>query len=364
MIRHLSAHAEIYLFALNDAEVDEKVLNKLRPWCRAIQTVPISRAESIASLLTSGTNRNLPFQLAWFRSKKAEAALRAFAGQHQPDAMYCHLIRMAPYAEIPELRFRLIDYMDSFSTGMERLAESGAYWVRLPAREEAYRLRRYENRSFAKFDRHIIISEQDQNRFPHADKKKIEIIVNGVDFDYYRVIEKPKKYDLLFLGHMSYPPNIDAACYCAERIMPLLRPEIRLLIAGAEPSARVRKLKSTTIEVSGWVDDTVQVMAESRILVAPMQLSIGLQNKILQAMACGIPCVVSHLANNAVGAVEGQSILCASDPEAYAAAIHRLLGDQTFYQSIREEGLKFVRSRFNWEQQAIQVMQLMRNTTS
>src|SRR5207247_11102575 len=124
-------------------------------------------------------------------------------------------------------------------------------------------------------------------------------------------------------------------------------PEASLVIAGAKPYKEIRKLQSDHIQVTGWVDDMRQYFAQSRIHLAPMLISIGLQNKILQAMAMKIPCIVSSLANNAIHALTDDCLLIADHPEDYVEKILRLLNDPTLCERISENAFQFVRKNFD-----------------
>ena len=130
---------------------------------------------------------------------------------------------------------------------------------------------------------------------------------------------------------MGYHPNVDAACFLAEEIMPLVRrqhPTARLLVAGTTPAPRVLALASAHVEVSGWVPDIRAAYASARVFVAPMRVGTGLQNKLLEAMAMQLPCVTTPLANNALGGPAWPAS-CAwpKVPPALAAAIGQLLDD-------------------------------------
>jgi glycosyltransferase involved in cell wall biosynthesis len=164
-------------------------------------------------------------------------------------------------------------------------------------------------------------------------------------------------YDLLFTGNMNYPPNIDSVMFLVQKVLPLVRqvrPDTNLQISGVDPSPRVRELarRDPRITVTGWVRDIRTSYATSRLFVAPMQLGTGLQNKLLEAMAMGMPCITSELANNAVGAHPGSEILVGSEAEDYAAHILRLLDDPVESARIAANGLRFVRDRFDWERAA------------
>jgi glycosyltransferase involved in cell wall biosynthesis len=138
-------------------------------------------------------------------------------------------------------------------------------------------------------------------------------------------------------------------------------PKSRVLISGTNPVARVRELASDRVSVSGWVEDVRTNFSRSRMLVAPMQLSIGLQNKLIEAMAMKIPCVTSTLANNALAAKDGIEVLVADTPEEYAAHIFLLLEDEVFANSIAEKGFDFVKTNYNWEQAGERLQEVILN---
>ena len=149
---------------------------------------------------------------------------------------------------------------------------------------------------------------------------------------------------------MNYPPNIESVEYLVEKVMPYVwhkLPNTRLLISGATPNATVLDLASDRVVVTGWVDDIRINFAKSKILVAPMQISIGLQNKLLEAMAMQLPCITSNLANNALGAKPNEQILVADTPEQYARHIIDLLQNESKAQQIAMNGYQFAIGKFN-----------------
>lgn len=351
LIKVLSVKADVILFAVNDWDVSEEQLNELRPYCKDIKWVKVSKRESIKSMLSAAL-KSLPFQAAYFYSNDALNALKSFADFHKPDIVLCHLLRMAPYAAALNIENSFIDYMDAFAKGMERYANTAPFYIRPAAAVEAARVRKYESVLFERFKYHSIISEQDRNCIEHNGNNDIMILPNGVDTAYYHPLSRPLKQELIFLGNMAYPPNITSVQFTVKKILPALEkisPGCRLLIAGATPSPEVKALASDKVKVSGWVDDPREELASSAVMIAPMLISIGLQNKILQAMAMKIPCVVSSLANNAIGAVHGESILVADTPEDYAKHISTLLKDDSLRKRIAENGYHLIKEKFSWE---------------
>lgn len=350
LLLNLSKNFDIYLFAIHEETPKNEWIEKLSVYCRGIKTVVINRKQSVLAMLKY---QQLPFQVAYFYSEKAKIILTDYLSEVEPDAIFCHLIRMSEYVRGITGLPKILDYMDAFSKGMERMQSGSSWWMKLPASIEKKRLVKYENEIFNTFDYHIIISNQDRAHIPHPQRDRIEIIPNGVDFNFFKPQNVVKKYDLLFNGHMSYPPNIASALYTAKAIFPLVKsqsPSATLLIAGADPVNKIKRLNGSGITVTGWVEDIRTVYASSRLLIAPMLISIGLQNKILQAMAMKIPCVISKMANNALGATHGKHLFVAETPAEYNQYIQLLLSDKKIYEQIAESAYQFVLSNFTWEE--------------
>ena len=359
-IKHLSREHEIYLFAINESDPDEKLIAELRPFCKAIEVIKISKFQSALNLIKAFFQFDIPFQTAYFTSKNAKKKLNAFKNKHQPDAVFCHLIRMGEYIKELSMENSMLDYMDTFSIGMKRYAESNNLLMRIPAKLEYTRLLKYEHQMFDLFKHKIIISGQDQSYIPHPNKSSITIIPNGVDANFYTRENREKKHDLLFIGNLSYAPNIYAIKYAAEFIMPLL-PNLNLAVVGATPSPEILKLQSRQINIVGWVDDSRDAFNESRIMIAPMFISIGLQNKILQAMAMEVPCVITSMANNALGAEPDKEVLIADTPDEFAKQIKRLMEDENLNQTIKTNARDFILKNFNWEENTEKINQLLLN---
>ena len=310
LIKELSKHYDICLFAVNEQEPKSKWIEALSPYCLHIRTGVISKNRSIFNLLKL---KKTPFQVAYFYDHKISDQIQQFAKECDASILYCHLIRMAEYGRTLKINYKILDYMDAFSKGMERIKNQGVWWMRIPAYLEWKRLIKYENEVFNLFQHKIIISEQDRDLIPHPQHSEIQVIPNGVDFEYFKPKEMEKKYDLLFNGNMSYPPNIASTLYTVEELLPEIKktnPSITFLIAGATPTVKIQNLANDRITVSGWMEDIRDSFYTSKILIAPMLISIGLQNKILQAMAMKIPCVISTMANNALRATHEKRSFC------------------------------------------------------
>ena len=243
--------------------------------------------------------------------------------------------------------------MDSFGIGMQKRSSVVKGLMSALYKKEAVRMIRYEALIAKRFDHLTIISQQDKEQFSFGEAEAIHVVPNGISpafFDFPKVNEP--EYDVIFVGNMGYLPNIETVEFLINDILPLLPDKTKVIIAGANPSPRVKKLASPQVFVSGWVDDIRTSYVSGRIFVAPMWSGTGQQNKILEAMALGIPCITTQLVNNAIGAQPGKEILIAESATEFANAIQLLLKDQALYHTVSTQSSKFVQQKFDWKQNA------------
>jgi polysaccharide biosynthesis protein PslH len=160
-----------------------------------------------------------------------------------------------------------------------------------------------------------------------------------------------KKYDVCFVGNLGYYSNVEAVRFLIKKIFPLLKlakPDIKILLAGARPTAEIQGFANENITVLGWVDDIREAYSASRILVAPLMHGIGQQNKILEAMAMHVPVVSTSRVNNAIGATPETDILVADTEGSFAEQILRLLQSIDLQRLIAENGRAFVEEKYSW----------------
>ncbi len=360
-IKYLSKNNKITLFAINDSKVNkEKAFQALQPYCRSINFFDISKFSILFNVLLAFFNGK-PLQTGYFFSRRAKKRINKIISETKPDHIFCQLIRIAEYVKDKNIP-KTLDYQDVFSKGVERRIHSSPFYLKPFLKLEYKRLLKYENEIFDYFDNKIIISEPDRELIPHPEKDKIVIVMNGVDTDFFKPINRKKKYDIVFTGNMGYPPNVNGVEFLVKQIIPIVRrnkPEIKVLIAGANPDRKVIAVKSKNVHVTGWVEDIRECYAKARIFIAPMQIGTGLQNKLLEAMAMKIPCISSHLANNALNAKSGKEIKIGDSAEEYAQHIIYLLDNKDKADEIALNGYNFVLNNYNWEKATEKLEELM-----
>ena len=359
-IKQLAKHNEIVLCALNDnPKVNEQdAFHALQPYCQSINFIRINKLQILLGLVRAFL-KGLPMQCGYFYNRKAAKKINNLIAKHKPDMLFGQLLRIAEYIRYKNLP-KTIDYQDIFSYGMKRRADIASFVTRPIYNMEYRRLCRYEAAIFEDFDVKTIISEPDRELFPHERRDEILIIPNGVDHDYFKPQKREKKYDLVFTGNMSYPPNVNAVDYLANEIMPIVwktLPGTSLYIAGATPDPKVKKAASERIIVSGWLDDIRDAYAQSRIFIAPMRIGTGLQNKLLEAMSMRLPAITSPLANASLGAKPDEEILIGNNAEEMAQHIITLLTNKEKAERLAQAGFDFTNRVYDWGK-ATSIMEL------
>jgi len=352
-IRLLSRLHEVHLVAISHRKIKEEDLKAMTPYCKSVKVFRIKKWLIPINIML-GWIEGLPLQVSYFLDKTIKRQVQYHIIRIEPDHVICQLIRAAEY--VRALPFpKTLDYMDVFSEGMLQLAKRHQ-WLGIFFTTEAKRLAAYERTLYKDFDRHIIISEQDRDRLRLPSKKYIAVIPNGVDERFFQSkLNTQPEYDIVFVGNLGYGPNKAAVKFLVSKILPQLQKKnrpVKMLVAGARPSRYIRMLdQHADVTVSGWVEDIRDAYRNGRIFVAPMLSGLGLQNKILEAMSMGLPCVTTSMVNNAIGAKDGEQILIADQLDNFVDHILFLLDHPDDYNRIAKSGQEFVKTHFKWEDQ-------------
>lgn len=363
-LTELKKHFDITLIALHDRPISADQIEEVRKHCHQIICYRIHLLSKLFHMFRCIFNR-LPFQVGYFYSYRIQRHIHRSIQREKYDQIYCQLIRTTEYVKNIHHLPKTLDYMDALSMGMKRRIEKQSLFTRWIFRSEAKRLATYERRIFDYFEHATIISEQDKQFIQHPEREDIVCIPNGISSHFFMEKQTPWEFDFVFVGNMSYPPNMDAVRYIADHILPFF-PKAKLLVSGASPHPSIRQLcaQHTQIELTGWVDDIRESYAKGKIFLAPMMIGTGMQNKLLEAMAMGIPCITSSLANNAIKAKDGSEILVANTPEEFIRAIQNLNGDSTLYSQLSKNAREFVRKNFSWEKSVGKLAELLESPSS
>lgn len=347
-LQGLSKKYNIHLICTIEEKIKSTHIDIVKQYCSDIHLFKLNPLLKYLGLFVALFTQK-PFQVAYFYQLGIHSRIKKILNEVKPDHIYAQLVRTSEYVKNYHDCPKTLDYMDAFSKGIERRVQLNVGLMKSILRIEFARLSVYERQIFEYFENHSIISKQDQSYIIHPKAQTITIIENGVSTHFFEKVETEKTHDIVFTGNMSYPPNVEAVKYLYEQIKPLLPKTINFLIAGINPHRSILKMKDEHFQVSGWVDDIRLSYASSRIFVAPMFLGTGLQNKLLEAMAMGIPCITTELANKALRAEPNKEILIASNPTEFKEQIIKLVSDQNCYENISKAGQAFIKEHYSWE---------------
>ncbi len=360
-IRHLSTRHEIHLVSLSHKNIRQEDLDAMAPFCASVRVFRI-KTWLLPIQIMLGWFEGLPLQISFFLDRTIKRQVQYHIIHIDPDHVLCQLIRAAPY--VRALPFpKTLDYMDVFSEGMRQLSERHSLFG-IFFRWEAARLAVFERTIYKDFDRHMIISEQEKNRLKLPSKEMIAVIPNGVDDTFVNSMDHhTPHHDLVFVGNLGYGPNKEAVEFLVHELLPALKKkgrDLKILIAGARPAATVRNLHHPpSVTVQGWVPDIRDAYRDGRIFVAPMFSGLGLQNKILEAMSMGVPCVTTSMVNNAIGAISGKQILVGDTIEEMISHIEFLLDHPEQSQWIAANARSLIAAEYRWQDQVMKMEELI-----
>lgn len=368
-MRMLQKEHEVHLFSLTESTPTEEARAALDQVTTSMSCYKMNKPRRWIRLLFAALSSR-PFQVHWFYQSAANQQLHAWMKDLQPDVIHCQLLRMAEYVRDDHQVPRVLDFMDALSAGMSRRAALRPIWSRWIFHWEAQRLARYESVIFDYFDAKTIISAADQKLIAHPSRKEISVVPNGVDSDYFKVQEPQRTVGeqriILFTGNMSYPPNIDAALVLVKDILPLVTHQsVKVVIAGTQPTSEILSLACANVEVTGWVPDLRVAYSRADVFVAPLRIGTGQQNKILEAMSMGIPCITTEHVLNGLPFQAGTRppLSIAATPEETAKAIDDLLIDNNQVLERGKKSREWIEKYNSWDAQTKALEQSFVNST-
>lgn len=357
LLTRLAKRCELHLMAFAEPPSDLAHAARLRRHFASVTLEPIDlRWQKVKAL---------PWMLGWrpmtlsvFGSARLQTAVDRAVRELNPDAILAESSSMAPYAlRHPEVPL-VMDFVDVDSAKWRAYAEEASFPMRSVYRREAATLEQYE-RDVA---RRAVISTVTADRekvllsaiAPGCDARTL---ANGVDTDYFSPAAAPAEdASAVFFGAMDYHANVEAAVFLVRDVLPRVRaryPGFRVVIAGSRPTAEVRALAAVDgVTVTGYVDDIRGHVRGCAVCIIPLRVARGVQNKVLEAMAMGVPVVCSPAAAEGIEAEPGTHLVVAPFGEhgaPMAEAVLALLHDRARGHAIAAAARQRVEARYGWE---------------
>lgn len=366
----LVEHFRVHLGAFVDDPLDWTHARYLQQDCRSSRFLPLPRTKatlrSLSGFLT-GTSLTLPYyrdigMQRWVDERLARYPIRHLLVFSSAMAQYVNDERWSSAR-------RVIDFVDVDSDKWRQYGNTKSWPASWIYRREARRLQEEEKRLARTFDASVLVSDQEASLFRSqvADvAHRVVSIGNGVDITFFSFDpERSSPYTLssepvVFTGAMDYWANADAVIWFAREIWPKVlekRPRAVFFVVGARPTPNVVALGCSNIRVTGWVRDVRPYLQCARVVVAPMRIARGVQNKVLEGMAMGKAVITTSRGLEGIGAVPGRDLLVCDEPDAYASAVLALMDGAG--SEIGASGRRFVAEYCSWSDSARRPIELL-----
>ncbi len=367
-LRAIAQHHEVDLFALADDAADLSHQSSLKAYCERVEVVALNpklaRLKSLPFLLG-----RKPLTVPYFHSAKLDTAIREALQKRAYDRIFVYCSAMAQYVEdvgdIPVLT----DLVDVDSDKWTQYAGHTRFPFSAIYSREGRCLREYE-RAVCEKSAAVLVSTEREAQLVRAilPGARVHVVANGVDAEYFNPAEwrcDRTGNAVVFTGDMSYFPNAEAASYFARAVLPIIRqsvPDAQFWVVGRNPGPAVVKLGEIPgVTVTGFVPDVRTYLAQAKVSVAPFSIAAGIQNKILEAMAFGLPVVATTRVLQGLSPAVAAVTETGNTPEELAAKVTRLLTDPHVSARKGVEGRKSVTEEYNWDRALVRLLELLQD---
>jgi sugar transferase (PEP-CTERM/EpsH1 system associated) len=355
-LNYLLGKHEVHLACLVDDPQDLEHLATLERDCASVDSAFRGSLESkIRAALALPTRE--PLSEAMFRSRELQAKVSRRLEAERFDVIVVYCSSVAGYvldSPVP----KVMDFVDADSEKWRQYAETSRPPLAWLYRTEAARLARREEELARLFDHSILISEREADVLRRrVQDRPISVVANGVDLEYFTPDREAAEADgeraIVFTGVMDYFPNVDAVSWFCDEVFPLIRarvPTAHFYIVGRTPSRRVEELgRRPHVTVTGTVPDVRPYLSKASVVVAPLRIARGLQNKVLEAMAMGAPVVTTPDVVTGIQATVADGLRAAERPDEFAGEVLGLLEDRVANRKLAERARNYVETHHRWE---------------
>ena len=344
---------ELLLVSFHDTPIDMDEAMRLYDKIYTVKRNKIVSMLNSLLFLLSGR----PIQCGYYHARAFTKKFNEVLEKEHPDMFIAHLLRMAPYLEKAGLTNRsTVEMTDALSKTYSMSSNAkGGLLKKIIYRMERKLIERYEDHVIKTFPKVVLVSQADIDFLKkRIASSSLSLHTNGVDC----LPSIPTKYNpnkICFIGNMRTLQNQDAVLRFVKNIFPVIlrsKPDTVFYIVGAEPSREIQNLNNDkNIIVTGFVNDLEGMISDSCLAVAPIKIAAGIQNKVLVAMGCGIPVVMTSLISKAIPELmDGKNCYIKDDDESFANACISIMNDDKLRNDMRINGFNTIRDNYSWNE--------------
>lgn len=353
LIQSLRPEHEVTLLSLTDGTEVPEAHRVVADMGVQVHTVRIPRWRSWLQAWV-GLLSSAPSQVSYYRSGRMRRLVQRITSEHRFDAIIVHMIRLVPLVQGVPHALKVLLLGDSMSLALRRAMAFAPPWRRVGMAWEAWRLSRLEMSATEDAAETWVFSDVDRADFAARGCPRVVRVPLSIDPALLGIpiAPPPTPPTAMFLGNLSVPHNVDGAGRLAVEVWPLVRarvPDARLVIAGADPVPSVRALAALPgVEVTGMVPDLMPLWRRAAVMIAPLRFATGVQTKVLEAMAAGIPVVTTQIVADGIGARPEQELLVGGTAQETAARAVDLMTSGDRFFELRMRARRLVGEAYTW----------------
>lgn len=353
-LKYLSSHYDIDCLTFVDDPFDMHYRTELLSYVRTLKVVrlfkPLAYLKGLVYLLFGRS-----ISQGYFANGSARAWVKQQVTCNRYRYVLCFSFQTAQYVSGLSVR-KIMDFCDVDSVKFAQYAQQAGFPRRAIFALESRRVARWEGQINQEFDASMLVTAEEAALFGRSTKRRnVHVLTNGVDTKYFKPLEITKELAVVFTGDMAYHANVDGICWFCSEMLPSIQnrlPKIRLYVVGRNPAPRVKELANCfpgTVIVTGAVEDTRPFIAKAQLAVIPLRIARGIQNKVLEAMAMGIPVVIPTSIAQSLDGLSQSEAFVFSTPQECIDHIINGFNNPEMLKATGENGLDYVGRNYSWE---------------
>jgi sugar transferase (PEP-CTERM/EpsH1 system associated) len=375
LIKECAKNHEIHLLTFyqkthldNPADFQSNI-EEMKKYCKVVKVFEIptdGRKLAWYALLFFNLFSLTPYSAWKFHSRTMERSVRKYAAEHSFDLVEIGTIALANFAKlVPDLPRLMVHHNIESELLLRRSRNLKGILAKMYVALQGHKLRRFERKACSYFDHHTTVSERDkqtlQKMYPGT---MVTVVPNGVDTNYFKPIDTQIDEDsLIFIGGMSWLPNLDAMIYLIRDIWHLIQarePNTSMNLIGRMPSKEILKFSRSnpSFKTLGFVDDVRPYMAKTAVYVVPIRVGGGTRLKILDAMAMGKAIVSTTIGCEGIDVTDGKDIIIADKPADFAEKTVELLRNRKLREQLGRNARRTAEDVYSWEKIAPKLEQV------